>query len=185
MFVTRDMIDEMAGRYGTPDTASFEFAAGDREFNFIRSTQKNGRRHDATLYIAKDDQIVVIAKPFYPPGMYRAPSGGLNPGESFHDGIAREMAEETGTTIVLERFLLETSVRFTNSDGVIDWSSFVFQARYAGGDFHFTDTREICEVRLAALDEFATFGEIMRESDLGGLHYRAALHETVAPLLAL
>jgi len=137
------------------------------------------------LYIVKDDQIVVIAKPFYPPGMYRAPSGGLNPGESFADGIAREMAEETGTTIVLERFLFETSVRFTNTGGVIDWSSFVFQARYASGDFQFTDKREIREVRLASLVEFATFGKIMRQSDLGGLHYRAALHETVAPLLAL
>ena len=183
MFVTEDMIDEMAARYGRPETAAFSFPVGDREYEFIRSTQRDGRRHDVTAYIFKGDQVIVIAKHFYPPGMYRAPSGGIRPGESIEDGIAREVLEETGTEILLERFLLRTAVDFTNASGVIDWMSLVFQARYVSGDFEFTDKREIREVRLAGLDEFASFGRIMRTLDLGGLHYRAALHERLCPLL--
>ena len=177
------MIDEMVARYGRPEHARFDIPVGDKEYRFIRSTQKHERAHDVTCYIFKDDEVIVIAKHFYPPGMYRAPSGGLVPDESFEDGIAREVMEETGTTIGLEHFLLQTSVAFTNAGGVIDWTSFVFQARYLAGDFEFTDKREIREVRTARLGEFRRYGEIMRTLDLGGLHYRAALHETIEPLL--
>lgn len=183
MYVSEDMIARAADAYGRPETAAFSFPVDDREYRFIRSSQHDGRRHDVTAYIFKGDEVIVIAKHFYPPGMYRAPSGGLRPGESIEAGLAREVHEETGTDIILERFLLRTSVLFTNRSGVIDWMSLVFQARYRSGDFEFTDRREIREVRLAELDEFAQFGRIMRTMDLGGLHYRAALHERIAPLL--
>ena len=126
----------------------------------------------------------------YPPGLYRAPSGGLHPGESYLDGINRELAEEIGCTVELERFLLRTAVSFVRmndgaatDDGVIEWRSLVFSARYVEGDFRFTDHREIREVRLARLDEFEEFSRIMRATDIGGLHYRAALHDTVKRLL--
>ena len=185
MYVSQNMINEMADRYGDPKRAEFSFPVSGHEYAFIRSTQKYQREHDATVYIIKDGEVVVIAKHHYPPGMYRAPSGGLHPGESFEEGIAREVLEETGTEITLERFLLVSNVTFTNSSGEIPWRSFVFQARYAKGEFQFTDTREIREVRLARLSEFDTFGRIMRSLDVGGLHYRAALHEAVAPLLVV
>jgi 8-oxo-dGTP pyrophosphatase MutT (NUDIX family) len=173
----------MITRYGQPEEASFEIPVPEEEFRFIRSTQRNGRRHDVTVYAFKADEVIVIAKHFYPPGMYRAPSGGIAPGESFEEGTAREMMEETGTQIMLERFLLQSHVTFTSPLGDIPWVSFVFQAQYLAGDFRFTDTREIREVRTARLEEFIEFGKIMRTLDKGGLHYRAALHETVAPLL--
>ncbi|RKX25061.1 MAG: hypothetical protein DRP47_10425 [Candidatus Zixiibacteriota bacterium] len=185
MFVTDKMIDEMAARYGIPKAAGFVFPVSDKEYKRIRSSQKHGRKHDVTMYIFKDDQVIVIATPFYPPGMYRAPSGGLRPEESFKDGIARETFEETGCRIALEKFLLRTEVLFENAFGTIEWNSFVFQARYVGGDFEFTDHREIREVRLAHLEEFSGFAKIMRSMDIGSLHYRASLHEAIEPLLKL
>lgn len=218
MFVTDKMIDEMAARFGSPATPSFDIPTPRDQIEFIRSTQKQGRNHDVTIYAIKAEQVVVIAKHFYPPKLYRAPSGGLNPGESFETGIAREMREEIGCEIELERFLIHTSVRFFDS-GVdrerhtpsseqvlkpplsrgesvgpsysgrqtsrsapgdsIHWRSLVFLARVVSGDFKFTDTHEIKEVRLADWSEFELFGEIMRASDKAGLHYRAQLHEAV------
>lgn len=185
MFVTRQMVSEMTAHYGVPEQATFSFPVKDDEFSFIRSTQKHERRHDVTLYIHKDDEVIVIAKHHYPPGMYRAPSGGLHPGESFECGIAREVMEETGTQIEVERFLLESQVTFTRGADVIPWTSYVFRARYLSGDFQFTDCREIREVRTAKLSEFVEFARIMRTLEVGGLHYRAALHERVEPLLVL
>lgn len=183
VYITQQMIDAMVARYGRPERAEFEFPVPEEEFRFIRSTQKHGRQHDITVYGFRGDEVIVIAKHFYPPGMYRAPSGGINPGESIEEGAAREMMEETGTQMMLERFLLESRVTFTSPLGRIPWVSFVFQAQYLAGDFEFTDRREIREVRTARLEEFIEFGRIMRRLDKGGLHYRAALHETVAPLL--
>ncbi len=191
MYVAEKTISEMAGLYGQPRRARFEFEVGsDREWQTIAGSQKHGRKHDVTVYAFKGDRVIVIAKPFYPPGLYRAPSGGLKPGEDFHDGTYREAWEETGCRIKLERFLLRTDVAFVRTDNGsanagerIDWNSFVFQARYESGDFEFTDHREIREVRLATLDEFEDYSKIMRDSDIGGLHYRAALHDAVKGLL--
>jgi len=183
MYVTNEMIEQMEELYGVPVKASFTFDVTEREFKRIRSSQKHGRNHDVTMYIRKDDRLVVIAKHAYPPGLYRAPSGGLKPGEDFHDGIYRETAEETGCEIGLDRFLLRTSASFAYNNDSIDWRSFVFTADYLRGDFQFTDHREIREVRLARLDEFDTFARIMQRMDIGGLHYRAALHEVVRELM--
>ena len=191
MFVTEEMISRMVDKFGQPERVEYRIETASEELNFIRSTQKEGRNHDVTLYIHKDDQVIVIAKPMYPPGLYRAPSGGLNPGESFVEGIDREMSEETGCRIELEQFLLRTDVTFVRADDSEDseedsilWRSFVFQARYLSGDFQFTDHEEISEVRLATLDEFEEFSRIMRGTAIGGLHYRAKLHDTVKGLLS-
>jgi ADP-ribose pyrophosphatase YjhB (NUDIX family) len=184
VYVTDDMIARMAARYGAPQRREFRFEAPFHEVQRIRSTQKNGRNHDVTLYIRKGDQLVVIAKHFYPPGMYRAPSGGLHPGEDFKSGIDREVHEETGCRIIIDRFLLQTAVTFSNEQGSVFWRSFVFLADYESGDFQHTDKHEIREVRLADWSEFESFARIMRSLDIGGLHYRAALHETVIELLS-
>jgi 8-oxo-dGTP pyrophosphatase MutT (NUDIX family) len=183
MYVTDDMIAGMEVGYGNPSRVSFGFDVSEEEYSRIRGSQKHGRNHDLTLYIRKVDKLAVIAKPFYPPGLYRAPSGGLKPGESFIDGINREMAEEVGCEIQLDRFILRTSVTFTHGSDRIDWRSFVFTADYVRGDFQFTDHDEISEVHLAEWGEFDKFGKIMRSSTLGGLHYRAALHGTVKRLI--
>ena len=217
MFVTEEMIARMAEEFGQPERAEFRIEVTGEELNRIRSSQKQGRNHDVTLYIHKDGRIIVIAKPMYPSGMYRVPSGGLKPGESIVEGIDREVAEETGCRIELERFLLRTDVTFVlannsgESDkdslvgqvclqtchqrrvrrrihltiGCIRWRSLVFQARYLSGDFQFTDHEEIAEVRMATLDEFEEFSRIMRGTVVGGLHYRAMLHDAVKGLLSI
>jgi ADP-ribose pyrophosphatase YjhB (NUDIX family) len=183
VYVTDDMIEAMVRRFGRPQLREFRFEVTRRELGRIRSSQKDGRNHDVTLYIRKGEQVVVIAKPFYPPGMYRAPSGGLRSGESFEDGIRREMTEETGCVAKLKRFLLQTSVWFRHDDANLFWRSFVFLADYAGGDFDHTDHVEIREVKLADWSEFDVFGRMMRSLDIGGLQYRAALHEAVVEAL--
>ncbi len=183
MFVTDDMIAAMAARYGLPHEATFHFEVLEKEYRRILGSQKNGRNHDVTVYMIRDGQVAVIAKPFYPPGLYRAPSGGLQPGEDFRAGVRREILEEVGCEIRLTRFLLKTAVSFTFGNEIIHWRSFVFLADYVSGDFSFTDHREIREVRLVDWEEFATFARIMRQTDIGGLHYRAALHEMVERLV--
>jgi 8-oxo-dGTP pyrophosphatase MutT (NUDIX family) len=176
------MIDRMARRYGAPCVKTFKIDASSKELRRIRSSQKHGRNHDVTLYVRKEGRIVVIAKHMYPPGLYRAPSGGLAPGEDFHAGIRREMAEEIGCEITLRTFLLRTGVLFRCGSDEVYWRSFVFLADYLRGDFHFTDRDEIRGVHFAAWEDFRDYGRIMRRTDIGGLHYRAALHEKVSQL---
>ena len=183
MYVTDDMIAGMSAKYGRPHRRSFDIETTAEEVARIRASQVEGRDHDVTVYIRKDDQVVVIAKHSHPPGLYRAPSGGLHDGEDFETGMNREVAEETGCRIKLVRFLLQTDVRFRHGEENVYWRSFVFLADFAGGDFNFTDHLEIREVRLAAWSEFETFGRVMRATNIGGLLYRAALHEAVVEVM--
>ena len=183
MFVTDDMIARWERQYGRPEVLTYRIETTDREVRRIRSSQRDGRNHDVTLYVETNDRLIVIAKHMYPPGLFRAPSGGLHPGEDLEVGVKREMQEETGCEVALDRFLLRTEVTFANGSESVFWRSFVFTAKLLSGTFNFTDYHEIREVALADWRDFKMFGEMMRQTDIGGLHYRAALHEDVARLL--
>ena len=154
MYLNDEEIKKLTGPYGVPERAEFLIPVDEIEYDRIKSSQKHERSHDVTLYIFKGDKILVIAKHFYPPGMYRAPSGGVAPGEDFVSGAKREALEETGCEIELQRFLLVSNVSFelVPRDGrTIDWTSYVFRARYVSGDFDFSDKQEIKEVRLSLI----------------------------------
>ncbi|MFH1686610.1 MAG: NUDIX hydrolase [bacterium] len=199
MFVTDQLVAAAIDEYGTPKQVEFSVECTPDDFEFIRSTQKLDRAHDVTLHVLKGDRVIVNAKHFYPQGMFRAPSGGLEPGERFEDGIARELWEETGCRAEIQSFLMIAKVSFLRGEtgriasrelvgsdpDRIDWTSYVFQLRYTTGEFDFTDKHEIREVALVRLEDFGNYAKTMRLSTKGGLHYRAALHEAVAPLLRM
>ncbi len=183
MYFTPRMVQTVADQYGYPPVINMTAPVDRDEFYFIKSTQYFGRCHDVTMYIFKDNQVIVNAKHHYPRGLFRAPSGGLKPGESFEDGVFREAYEETGTIIELDRYLLQVNVDFVFGDKSIPWRSHVMTARYVSGELHPIDTREIREVKLADLSEFDDFRQIIEYIDSGGLKYRARLHEEVVKLL--
>jgi len=183
MFVPGTEIVSWGERYGQPREWSHDQPITERDYGVIKGSQKNGRHHDITLYIERGGLIAVIAKPFYPPDLYRAPSGGLNPGESLEVGAQREAYEETGLPITLQRYLLCTTVKFRCPTlGDIKWHSHIFTATTDQENIEPTDHDEICAARWATPDEFAKFGAIMRATNLGGLHYRATLHEQIAQI---
>ena len=184
MYISAEAINEIEIKYGTPAEIHLSYEMTLREFEMVRRSQKHGRAHDVTLFILKANNIVVIKKPMYPPGAYRAPSGGINPGEVFEAGAIREAYEETGLAIELVKYLLRARVKFTREPGVIDWTTHVFSAIPVGGSLQPIDTHEIVEARLAGIDEL--IGPIRRaliESGSTGLRYRAELGDIVLKML--
>ena len=168
-------IPEMERLYGIPDNLSITVPADQVEVDRIKRSMKRGRAHDITLYIRKDDGFIFIAKPFYPQGLFRAPSGGVHPGESFIDGAKREALEETGVEIELERFILKIEVRFQSTADHVDWTSHIFEARYISGDIIPQDTFEISAARWVHPGEIPIFRNLMLQSENAGLRYRAFL----------
>ncbi|HHI02392.1 MAG: hypothetical protein DRP51_00315 [Candidatus Zixiibacteriota bacterium] len=183
MYFTARMLQRVADRYGYPPVIAMEAPVDEEEYNFIRSTQSYGRCHDITLYIFKGNKVIVNAKHHYPDGLYRAPSGGLKPGEDFEEGVFREVYEETGTKIKLLRYILQVNVSFSFGRKSIPWRTHVFTAEYVSGKIEPTDHREIREARLAELAEFDEFKKIIDGMESGGLAYRARLHQEVIKLL--
>src|SRR5688572_10880920 len=129
MFITDEIIRKIEEKFGVAEELQLAYEMTEREFDMVRRSQKNHRAHDVTMFIIRAGYVVVIKKPMYPPGAYRAPSGGINPGEPFEDGALREAYEETGLTVALENYLLRARVDFTCEGQIIHWTSHVLTAR--------------------------------------------------------
>lgn len=155
-----------------------EHEIGERERALVAGSRRHGRSHDITLFIARGDEWAVIAKPSFPPGIWRAPSGGLHPGEELETGALREALEETGLVVALERYLVHIEATFRHGDAVEPWHSEVFLARAVSGDLAPIDTEEISDARwMTRADLQGIVRDRLLASGRGLFAYRAALHD--------
>ncbi|MCZ6681261.1 MAG: NUDIX hydrolase [Candidatus Poribacteria bacterium] len=169
-------MNQLEQKYGVPHILRTACQMSQREFDLLKWSMRNGRAHDVTLFISKRDKIAVIQKPSYPPGVYRPPSGGVNPGEDFETGARREAYEETGLEIQLQKYLLKVYVDFSFENETISWTSHVFAAQATGGCLQPVDTKEIAGARWATLDELQTnLLAGLQQAESAGLGYRAEL----------
>jgi 8-oxo-dGTP pyrophosphatase MutT (NUDIX family) len=178
MYITEDVLTQLEQKYGVPQTLRTAYNMSRKEFDLLKWSMRKGRAHDVTLFIAdsEGEQIAVIQKPSYPPGIYRPPSGGVEPGEDFESGAHREAYEETGLKIQLKRYLLKVYVDFSFESEVVNWTSHVFAACAVGGEIQPVDTKEITDARWATLHELKTnLLTGLQQSASAGLRYRAEL----------
>ena len=187
MFITPDMIQAAEAKLGVPIELQFNFRMKSSvEFNIVNQTRLKNRTHDVTIYAFRGDELAVIKKHVYPEGVYRAPSGGLHPGESLEEGAIRETKEETGLDVGIKIYLIRAKVDFSWGTEVIHWTTHVFQAR----PYHFNispiDVREIVEARFMKIVEINTsVRKKMIDSGRTGLVYRALLHDAVMKILQI
>jgi ADP-ribose pyrophosphatase YjhB (NUDIX family) len=185
MYLTAEIIAVIEQKYGTPEVAHFRQVMVKPEFELLLRSMKYNRAHDITMFISKGPYLVAIRKHMHPEGVFRAPSGGVNPGEDFEKGALREAYEETGAVVELQRYILRAHVVFDYQDQQVSWTTHVFTAKYLSGELKPIDTKEIAEVREAPLAELqGDIKERMLSSGSGGLAYRAALTDKVAEILA-
>jgi len=171
------MFTEIERKYGTPRKLVMSFSMNQKEFEMLQASMQDGRNSDVTMFIFKDGKVIVIAKPWYPEGLFRAPSGGIKPGEGLELTAKREAYEETGTEIELERYILRIQVTFTCNGNKREWTSHVFTASYLSGELRPVDTGEIKKVIQMSLDELSSLKPELLKQNSGGLKYRAALTE--------
>lgn len=186
MYISAEIIRQLEEKYGRPEELSFAYEMTQAEFEMVRASQKHGRAHDVTLFIldhvdhGNDVRVVVIRKPMYPPGAYRAPSGGVSPGESFERGALREAYEETGLKVSLEKYIIRARVGFAHGNRLIDWTSHVFTSGLAGGTLDPIDTHEIAEARWVTVSEMmGSIRNALLASGSTGLRYRSELADAV------
>ncbi len=183
MYITKENLQEFERLYGRPEEQFTSFEMNPKEYQNLLDSQKHGRSHDITIFIRKDNKWVVNAKPWYPDGLYRIPSGGIHPKETLEEGARREAYEETGGKIEILRYFLRIFVRFYSENHSVDWVSHLLLTDWKEGQLRPIDTKEIKKVYLAERDEFENFARIMLELDVGGLHYREYLHREAFKIL--
>lgn len=154
MHITRQVLEPIEAKYGQPAELQLTWPISESEMTMLRSSKRGWREHDVTLFIfGRDGRLALIRKPFFPAGAFRAPSGGIDPGEPFEAGALREALEETGLQVSLQQYLLRIKVQFTYQETVEPWVSHIFTAKAEGEELNPHDTDEIAEVRWAAVQE--------------------------------
>lgn len=97
----------------------------------------------AGIVVRDDDRVLVIKRDDN--GHWEAPGGVLELDESFEDGVRREVLEETGLAVTVERL---TGVYKNLTHGIV---ALVYRCRPAGGDPHVT--KEAREIRWMTREE--------------------------------
>jgi len=185
MYVDRKEVELLERKYGPVRRTAIEpVRMLEWEYGLLKSSGRNGRRHDVTMFIRKSGdsgRYVCIQKHFYKDtGIFRAPSGGVHRGESIERGLKREMLEETGLEVAIDSFPLITETEFISPDGSerVPWTSYIFTGHDIGGALNPLDKWEISALGLFRREELTgPIAEIMQESGWGGFLYRVKLTE--------
>jgi ADP-ribose pyrophosphatase YjhB (NUDIX family) len=178
--VTAELVAPVVRRFGEPRTwdGSRELTDRDTE-TILRSTAKD-RLHDVTFVIVDGGEVVVIRKPSFPEGAWRAPSGGIALGESFAAGTLREAREETGLDIELTGYPLVACSIFTHRGEPIPWTTHVVSARAGSRDLAPIDTGEIAGcIWMPVAELLGPVARVLRGSGSALFDYRADLHDEI------
>lgn len=112
--------------------------------NLMRKmTDKKPRRGEVVMVIPNEvGHIWLHTKAFYPAGVYRLMTGGLDPGETPHQALRREVLEETGFSVEINRCLAVITYTFSGAGQTLPFASYVFLTTPTGGFPRPTDPHE-------------------------------------------
>ena len=185
MYITQQVLDDVERKYGQPQAYHTACVLNKSEFDLLKWSMRKGRAHDVTPFIFHNSNVAVIRKPSYPKGVYRPPSGGIEPGEDFECGIKREIYEETGLHTKIEKYILKTYVNFHFKDEVVNWITHVFTAQATTSDINPIDQKEISDARWATIEELeTTLLSRLRCAPSAGLQYRAEIQSATLGIIS-
>ena len=164
-------------------------ASGEVLLDVMSKMESKPRRGEVVMVVPDDrGHIWLHTKDFYPAGVYRLMTGGLETGEQPAKALLREVEEETGFKTKIDRCLAVITYTFTDNKETLPFVSYVFLTIPTTGLPRPTDPNEaISEFRAVPPDKLAEVARQLRSipgkfSDWGG--FRAIAHELAGQALS-
>lgn len=129
---------ELSQRYGEPLYGSLDL--GDSPY--LRSVVAARVAEVCMVVRRPSGRLLVFRKPFYPAGIFRLMTGGVESGERIFDALLREVYEETGLAVEVARFIGASAFA---TDGRPQFASFTFLLDERGGTLGARDPAEHVE----------------------------------------
>ncbi|MHB1293715.1 MAG: NUDIX hydrolase [Anaerolineae bacterium] len=175
-------------RYGRPPERTVSLAVSPES---LESRRRLGRKRAAEVVMVvrrKNGRYLVHTKGFYPQGVYRLLTGGIEPGEDLLKAVQRETREETGLEVSTERFLAVLHNRFVCGDEAVTFTSYLFLLQELDGVLGSHDDKESItgfrEVDRTGLLALADALEALEPDWADWGRFRATAHRLAAELLA-
>ena len=175
-------IEELARQYGPIERRSFSLERNGERCEHWRRALAD-RRGEVIFVVRRSGGLILHTKDTYPPGTYRLPSGGVSWGESVLSALHREVREEMGLEIEVERFLGLLEYEFHCQEETLPFVSYVFLVRGSEGELIPQDEEEhILSFRQVSVAELAEVADSLRAieedwRDWG--EFRALAHDLV------
>lgn len=180
------MIDEaevqaIARRFGEPLRLLVDLEVGQDMF-MTRFLRAGDRRGEVVVALELEDgKLLVHRKESYKPPSFRLLSGGINLDEPVLYALHREVAEETGLQVTVERFLAVIEYQMQFHEVSLPFVSYVFHVSELAGQLT-PDYSEIAELRVVGIDDLPGIADILRaipgERGYWG-RFRAVAHDVV------
>ena len=190
-----DLIDEaevtrLMSEYGPGQRWQLTVAMGETSFAFWwrKVVKKANRRGEVVLAIQRPDgKVLLHTKRFYPPGLFRLPSGGVHPDESVLAAVERETREETSLAVTIDRFVGMIEYEFRHRRRRMSFVSYVCLVQADDSRPRPADSgEEITGLKYVVPTEIRRIADELRSlpqqwSDWGA--FRAPPHDMVADAL--
>ncbi len=182
-----DEVAELAALYGQPVYRSHNIQADEYIYSY-RWRKDSDRRAEVVFAIQNTaGGIWVHAKPHYPAHIFRLPSGGVHWDEAIEAGMLREVEEETGLTVSIERFVGLVEYHFYHGDSTVMFASYVFHLKSAGGAPIIHASEQISEFRTVAPQQLCEVAANLRNLNgnrRGWGQWRAFAHDVIYEYLS-
>lgn len=112
--------------FGAPLERDMAQSVGEDTYRYWE-TMRRRRVAEVVLALKRSSgRYLVHTKEFYPPGIFRLPTGGVKPGEDLVTAVRRETLEETNLRVSIDRFLGILDYRFVWQGKSLPFTSYVF-----------------------------------------------------------
>lgn len=128
-------------------------------FSDFENKIKTDRRGEVVFFVQrKNGKFIMVRTSFYPPDIYRVPTGGISYGEKAIDALLREVKEELGLVVCVKEFLGVLVHKIScGTKKTINFYSYAFHLTEIGGTI----------LKDATEDEISEFTEV----DLNGIRH--------------
>lgn len=140
------------------------------------------RRGEVVMVVPTDDgRIWLHTKSFYPEGVFRLMTGGVEAGEKPHKAMLREVEEETGFDSRIDRCLAVVTYEFIYNGSTLPFVSYIFLTNRVSGFPQPIDPKEkITGFKAVPVKELPTIAQQLRSledifADWGD--FRAIAHD--------
>ena len=185
--INLEEIEELARRYGPIQRGSYSVKMDREQFEYWRDKLTTKCRGEVVLVVEYPNGVVLHTKDFYPPGIYRLPSGGVKWDESVLHALHREAHEEMGLQIKIKRCLGILEYEFCCGETKLPFVSYVFLVEGDKEELAAQDHEEhITSFRRVPARELATVADSLRRlegkwKDWG--QFRSLAHDFVAEVM--